>query len=171
MHIRYNSDSVCVALQWCIMSMYYSQASISYCEDCIPKNQSWLIYIEFSSVWILNTNEFIHVSFQVRTSWRMKQYWHMGLCSLRLSDTYMHQYSILTIIGSDNGLSPGGRQAIIWTHGGILLIGSLATNFIEISIPIHTLSFKKIHLKMSSGKWRPFFLSFNVLTYPGLVVP
>ena len=27
-----------------------------------------------------------------------------------------------TIIGSDNGLSPGRRQAIIWTNAGILLI-------------------------------------------------
>ena len=33
--------------------------------------------------------------------------------------------SKLTIIGSDNGLSPGRRQAIIWTIAGILLIGSL----------------------------------------------
>ena len=31
--------------------------------------------------------------------------------------------SKLTIIGSDNGLSPGRRQAIIWTSDGILLIG------------------------------------------------
>ena len=29
----------------------------------------------------------------------------------------------LTIIGSDNGLSPGRCQAIIWTNAGILLIG------------------------------------------------
>ena len=29
----------------------------------------------------------------------------------------------LSIIGSDNGLSPGRRQAIIWTNAGILLIG------------------------------------------------
>ena len=28
----------------------------------------------------------------------------------------------LTIIGSNNGLSPGRRQAIIWTNAGILLI-------------------------------------------------
>ena len=33
----------------------------------------------------------------------------------------------LTIIGSDNGLSPGRRQAIIWTYAGILLIGPLGT--------------------------------------------
>ena len=32
--------------------------------------------------------------------------------------------SKLTIIGSDNGLSPGRRQAIIWTNAGILLIGA-----------------------------------------------
>ena len=38
----------------------------------------------------------------------------------------------LTIIGSDNGLSPGRRQAIIWTNAGILLILTLGTNFREI---------------------------------------
>ena len=65
--------------------------------------------------------------------------------------------SNLTINGSDNGLSPGRRQAIIWTNAGILLIGPLGTNFNEIFIEINTFSFKKIHLKMSSAKWRPFF--------------
>ena len=39
----------------------------------------------------------------------------------------------LTIIGLDNGLSPGWRQAIIWTNAGILVIGPLGTNFSEIS--------------------------------------
>ena len=42
----------------------------------------------------------------------------------------------LTIIGSDNGLSPGRRQAIIWTNDGMLLIGPLRTNFTEILIGI-----------------------------------
>ena len=46
--------------------------------------------------------------------------------------------SKLTIIGSDTGLSPGRRQAIIWTNDGILLIGHLQTNFSEILIGIHT---------------------------------
>ena len=44
----------------------------------------------------------------------------------------------LTIIGSDDGLSPSRRQAIIWTNAGILLIGPLGTNFGEISIEIQT---------------------------------
>ena len=69
----------------------------------------------------------------------------------------------LTIIGSDNGLLPYRRQAIIWTNDGILLIGHVGTNFSEISIAILTFSFKKIHLKPLSVKWRPFCLSLNVL--------
>ena len=68
-------------------------------------------------------------------------------------------------IGSDNGLSPGRRQAIIWTNAVILLIEPLATNFSEILIGIHTFSFQKIHLKKSSGKWRLFCLGLNVSTY------
>ena len=71
----------------------------------------------------------------------------------------------LTIIGSDNGLSPERRQAIIWTDAGILLIGRLGTNFSEILIEIQTFSLKKIHLKMSSAKCCSFRLGLNVLTY------
>ena len=72
--------------------------------------------------------------------------------------------SVLTIIGADNGLSPCRRNAIIWTNAKILLIGPLGTNFNEILIEIHTFLFKKMHLKMSSGKWRPFCLGLNVLS-------
>ena len=55
----------------------------------------------------------------------------------------------ITIIGSDNCLSPGRRHAIIWTDAGILLIGPSATDVNEILIKNHTFSFKKIYLKMS----------------------
>ena len=50
----------------------------------------------------------------------------------------------LTIFGSDNhnGLSPGRRQAIIWTNAGILLIGPLGTNFSKILA-----KFKHFHKK------------------------
>ena len=70
----------------------------------------------------------------------------------------------LTIIGSDNDLSPGRRQAIIRTSAGILLIEPLGTNISEISIGIQIFSFKKMRLKMASAKWRPFCLGLNVLT-------
>ena len=71
--------------------------------------------------------------------------------------------SKLTIIGSDNGLSPGRRQAIIWTNAGILLIGPLGTNFSAIWIGIQTFSFKKMRLKVSFAKRQPFCLGLNVL--------
>ena len=78
------------------------------------------------------------------------------LCPMsQLIEAVMHIcVSNVTSISSDNGLSPGRRQAIIWTNAGILLI----------LIEIHTFCFKKIHLKMSSAKWRPFCLGLNVLT-------
>ena len=71
----------------------------------------------------------------------------------------------LTIIGSDNGLSPGRHQAIIWTNAGILLFGPLASSFCEIVIAIDAFSFTKMHLKLSSAKWRPSCLGLNVLSY------
>ena len=70
-----------------------------------------------------------------------------------------------TIIGSDNGLSPERRQAIIWTNAGILFIGSLGTNFTEISFEILAFSFTKMRLKVSSAKRRSFCLGLNVLTH------
>ena len=72
----------------------------------------------------------------------------------------------LTIIGSDNGLSPSRRQAIIWTNAGILWIGPLGMNFNEISIEI---DWRKLHMKMSSAKWCPSCLGLNVLNilWPG----
>ena len=76
----------------------------------------------------------------------------------------------LTTIGSDNGLSPGRRQAIIWTNAGILLIGPLGTNFSEILVEIRIFSFKKMGLKVSSAKWRPFCLGLNVLIHHTVTV-
>ena len=67
----------------------------------------------------------------------------------------------LTIIVSDSGLAPGRRQAIIWTNAEILFIGPLGTNSSETFIEIYTFSVKKMHLKMSSGEWRPFCFGLN----------
>ena len=71
----------------------------------------------------------------------------------------------LTIIASDNGLSPGRRRAIIWTILWLLLIEPSGANFSEIVIEIHISLFKIMHLKMSSGKWRPFCLGLNELLF------
>ena len=60
------------------------------------------------------------------------------------------------MICSDNGLSPIRRQDIIWTNAGSLSIGPLGINFIEILTKIQNFSFKKMQMKISSAKWRPF---------------
>ena len=73
----------------------------------------------------------------------------------------------LTIIGSDNGLSPGRRQAIIWTNAGILLIRTLGTNFNEILCEIHPFSFSKIHLKMSVWKMASIWSRPQWVNRPG----
>ena len=70
-------------------------------------------------------------------------------------ETHIH-VSKLTIIVSDNGLAPGRCQAIIWTKAGIMLIRTLGTNFSETLSEIHPFSNKKMHLKISSAKWRQF---------------
>ena len=60
-------------------------------------------------------------------------YEHKGLnntstLKLRPGDAYIRQHTN----PSDNGLWPDRHQAIIWTIAGMLLIGSLETNFSEI---------------------------------------
>ena len=65
----------------------------------------------------------------------------------------------LTTIGSDNGLSLVEAKSLTEP----MLIGPLGTKFREIFIEIHIVSLNKVHLKMSSGNWRPFCFLYNVL--------
>ena len=96
--------------------------------------------------------------------------WICVRCKKWLGETHWRRratyicVSTQTTIGSGNGLSPCGRQAIIWTIAGILFIVPLGRNFGEILIEIYIFSFKKMPLKMSSGNWRQFCLGLNVLT-------
>ena len=73
--------------------------------------------------------------------------------------------SKLIIIGSDNGLSPDRRQAIIWTNARLLSIAPLRTYFNENLIKIQQFSLKKMHVKLSSAKWRPSCLSLDQLRF------
>ena len=66
------------------------------------------------------------------------------------------------IIGSDNGLSPLRRQAIIWTSAGLPMIRLLGTNFSAVLIEIQTFSLKKMRLKMPSAQCCPFCLGLDV---------
>ena len=64
------------------------------------------------------------------------------------------QYGILVTIG--DGLSPFRCQAITWTKSDWLLSRSNRTELNDILFEILKLSFKKMHFKMSSAKFRNF---------------
>ena len=74
-------------------------------------------------------------------------------------------------LSSDNGLSPGQHQVIIWNNAGRLLIGPLGSNICEILIGIQAFSFKEMYLKMLYAKCHPFCRGLNMLTHWGLVTP
>ena len=78
--------------------------------------------------------------------------WKMHIC-----------ISKLNIIGSNDGLSPSRRQAIIWNNAGKLLTEPHGKKFSAILTKIYTFSFLKTCLKTLSQKWQPFSLGFNVL--------
>ena len=101
--------------------------------------------------WLYEVLKF-KTSYLIDHLWQLTHWgWVMNICIKNL-----------TIIGSENGLSPGQCQAIIWTNAGILLMQMLGTNFSGILSGIHTFSFKKMHLKMSA-KRRQLCLGLNVL--------
>ena len=72
--------------------------------------------------------------------------------------------SKVTIIGSDNGLSPVRRQAIIWTNAEILLIEPLGTTLSDIFIEVDTFSileniFENVAWKMAAIWSQPQYVN------------
>ena len=63
----------------------------------------------------------------------------------------------LTTIDSHNDLSPGQRQANIWTNARILLVVPLGTNFNVMLIEIHKFSFtlENVVCEMAAILFRP----------------
>ena len=103
----------------------------------------------------------------------MYQYWQRVSSAISLCHTKLTHWgrmthicvSKLSIIGSDNNLLTGQREAIIWNNDRKLSISPLGIYFSEILIGIQTLSFRKMHLKMLSTKWHPFYLGLSLLKY------
>ena len=111
---------------------------------------------------------------QVRLTWRVD-----------LTETNMTKFSSLSPDAVKSGQSV--TNMMTWSNGNIfrvtghlcgeftgdrccniaviLLIYPLGTNFSELLIEIHALSFEKMHVKMSSAKRRPFCLGLNVVRH------
>ena len=86
------------------------------------------------------------------------------LCSFHLQVLMVFKWFVTSSLHDRMQGMAVRRQVIIWTNARILLIGSLGTNFIGILFEILIFSFKKICLKVSSAKWRPFCLGLSVLS-------
>ena len=56
--------------------------------------------------------------------------WSHYVSSAELIAAEWHIYTSMNYgtIGSDNSLSSGRRQAIVWTNAGLLIIGTIRTN-------------------------------------------
>ena len=143
---------------YCRLTQWYDVAQYSILHHVPSALQGW----RWTSYWSLELTETL-----VTIPWLLEQL--QGTASVLVRLLWEHNslspaslcVSKLTIIGSNNDLSPGQCQAIIWTNAGILLIRTLGTNSSEILSEIHTFSCKKMHLKIASVKWRQFCLSLN----------
>ena len=86
-------------------------------------------------------------------------FWMMSLNSLGPSDAYMRQETMPLLVQIMGFRLLGSKP--LFEPMLEYLIGPLGTNLSGILIEIHTFWFKKIHLKMSSGKWWIFCLGFK----------
>ena len=125
------------------------------------------IYQDLVSIRLGNVITWTNVGLGNRSKWNLFENHNFSSRVLTQCLTHWGQVmhicvSKLSIIGSDNGLSPGRRQAIIWTNAGILLIRTLRTNFSKIFSEIHAFSFKKMHLQMSSVRNGVHFVSASM---------
>ena len=155
-HVTVTRTDACWVIP-CLYEAWSSAGMLLTAKLVIVLKSLWLLLISIGFRWLPwpTASREIFVMYYILRAGRGTGLTHWG----RVTHTCVGK---LTILGSDNGLSPGRRQAIIWTNAGILLIGPLGTNVSEIFIGIQTFSFKEMRLKMSA-KWRPFCLCLNEL--------
>ena len=68
-------------------------------------------------------------------------------------------------VQKDNGLLLAGAKPLIWTNAGIYCqLDPCKQTSVKFNRN-HIFAFKKMHLKMSSGKWRSFCLGLNELIW------
>ena len=138
---KYDGSSWWLQMAWCQIGTRTSATTIMTDMINVPVNISQSIYKAFQPLTHLPLVPYIYAS--------------------------VNQVSI----GSDNGLSPIWRQAIISINVGLLSIGvPSGTNFSEILIKIQNFSITKIHMKILSEKWWPFCPGGDELTHWVLVM-
>ena len=110
--------------------------------ECSVHRKTWTFVDNLSAdlyIWLWNTNAKDNIS-----------YINVNHFCIKTPETAIQLIEAEWRIYVSVNLSPGRRQAIIWTNAGILLIRTLGTNFSAILSEIRAFSFKKMHLKMSA---------------------
>ena len=127
--------------------------------------QSWFVShnkMVFSGICIKISHYFFHKSYRqvIVGGGNLKNgTGSFGVDSLKPDDAYIQCIvSGLATIVSDNGFSPGRRQAITWYNGDFLSTRISSTYFIDIFV-------EKVISKCLSAKCRPFWLGLNELNY------
>ena len=115
---------------------------------CFWINTLWWIQIYVKHVW-LDKNTWCHAKHLINIGG--KDMINSKLIYSRLTHwgQVTHMCHKIIIFGSDNGLSPGHHEAIIWTCAGMLLIGPIGSIFNDILI-----KFIQFHSRNSSSKSR-----------------
>ena len=126
---------------------------LTFCKQRLALIPAWISDHIFNKVWfeitypLSNFKRLHHCSLEMDKEFNPTLYNYCHYLSIvRLTHWGRMTHicvSKLNIIGSDNGLSLGRCQAIIWTNAGILLIGPIGTNFSEILSEIHTFHSRK----------------------------
>ena len=116
-------------------------------------SQNRTIFSEFGNI---NSPYIRHVILVLDWSWK---HWKPYTIRIHFNSPQCRIYATMNWVstGSGNGLSPVRHQAITRTNAGIFSIGLLGANINENRIKIQNFSFMKMHLKMSSAKWRSLF--------------
>ena len=136
----------CVPLQepsWCHMAPLGHSKLTHWGRDKMAAISQTTLSIAFSWLKMLEFRLNFHWSLFLRvqlTHWG----WVTHIC-----------VSKLIITGSDNGLSPGRRQAIMWTNAGILLIGPLGKFNQNSNISIHENAIESVVCEMAAILSRP----------------
>ena len=103
-------------------------------------------YCHLSITWMIYLNDNLTTKKKQLCAYLTHWGWVLDMC-----------ISKLTIIGSDNGLSSGQHQAIIWTNAGILFILTLGTTSREIVNEIHNIYSRKCIWKCCLFSFNNFF--------------
>ena len=159
---RWNCRSFC-AVPKCIAFFTFAVFVIISGDCNYPEHYKYIYILEFvpaaydnKTIWLCAMS-LRSVSVPYITYFKTKTLllWRVLLTGFWLIEAEWRIYASLNwvIIGSDNGLSPVRRQAIIWTNAGILLIGPLGTTQWKFhrnwNIFIQVIAFKNV-CKMAS---------------------